>query len=228
MKPKNKHQRRILFTNDAKLAIRRKPAATMASASEAPAEPAAEELQVTLEGYAIVWNALSDDRGGFRVRLLPGSAKFVDRVHALFHHDYKAILGATENATLRISSDNVGVKVEIDLPDTCCARDVAELVEDKYVRGMSFSMLFDPAPESSTKNEGDIEIEEVSSFWCDEITVTAIPSFTTTSICLQDEVDPDDAAESPAATPATETVTASARTEQTIRLEQLRLANLEI
>src|SRR5206468_3228136 len=147
---------------------RRPPAATMAAGQ------VADEPQVTLEGYAMVWNTLSSDRGGFRVRLLPGSAKFTPEVHALFHHDFRAILGATGNATLRLTSDDVGVKVEIDLPDTSTARDVAELVEDQYVRGMSFSMLYDPPVESSTKNEGGIEIMEVSSFTCDEVTVTAV------------------------------------------------------
>src|SRR5437762_3370509 len=177
MQTSSNNQRRTIFTTDAKLAIRRKPAPTMAAQTPGQTpEEAAEEPQVTLEGYAMVWNTLSDDRGGYRVRLLPGSAKFTDQVHALFHHDFRAILGATGNQTLRIASDDVGVKVEIDLPDTSCARDVAELVEDQYVRGMSFSMLFDPAPEYTTKNEGDIEIQEVSSFLCDEVTVTAIPS----------------------------------------------------
>jgi HK97 family phage prohead protease len=173
----------------------------------------------------MVWNVLSDDRGGFRVRLLPGSAKFVERSHALFHHSYQSILGAKENGTLRITPDDFGVKVEIDLPDTQTARDVAKLVEDKYVRGMSFSMLFDPKPEFTTKSEGGIEIQEVSSFSCDEVTVTAIPSFTETTIGLAGEQDADDKSDTAA---APEPVQASARVEQTIRLERLRLENMRI
>lgn len=218
-----KHEKkRVLFTTDAKLAIRRQPRATMAAA-ETPAEEQAEEQKVTLEGYAMVWNTLSDDRGGYRVRLLPDSAKFTDEVHALFHHDFRAILGATGNGTLRLSSDNVGVKIEIDLPDTQCARDVAELVEDKYVRGMSFSMLWQGIEYDVKDADTDNEVMEVKSFLCDEVTVTAIPSFTSTAIGLKDDQDPDDDEEE-TAEPAD---TAHARIEQTIRLEQFRLDALQ-
>lgn len=218
----NNDNRRTVFTTDAKLAIRRKPAATMAAA--APGEQTAEQKsQVTLEGYAMVWNTLSSDRGGFRVRLLPGSAKFTEEVHALFHHDFRAILGATGNSTLRVSSDDIGVKVEIDLPDTSTARDVAELVEDKYVRGMSFSMLWDGIEYDVKDADTDDEVMEVKSFLCDEVTVTAIPSFTDTSIGVQgaDAADPTNPTE-PKADPA------YARIEQTIRLERLRLENMRL
>jgi HK97 family phage prohead protease len=221
MKSSTNQQRRTVFTTDAKLAIRRAPAATMAAGSD---ETPADEPKVTLEGYAMVWNTLSSDRGGFRVKLLPGSAKFTPEVHALFHHDFRAILGATGNNTLRLSSDNVGVKVEIDLPDTQCAADVAELVEDKYVRGMSFSMLWDGIEYDVRDADTDDEVMEVKSFLCDEVTVTAIPSFTDTTIGLKDgQADADD--EQPA---ESKPEPAYARIEQTIRLERLRLENLTL
>ncbi len=219
---KSSSNKRILFTTDAKLAIFR--TTPPAPAPGQTAEEQAEEPKVTLQGYAIVWNSLSDDRGGFQVRLLPGSAKFMDPTHALFHHNYQAILGATGNGTLRLTPDDVGVKVEIDLPDTNCAEDVAELVEDKYVRGMSFSMRLDKPLESINKNENGVEVMEVSSFFCDEVTVTAIPSFTDTAIGLKDDADPDDD-EPEAPTPP---ATASARIEQSNRLERLRLDNLTL
>src|SRR5690348_9687081 len=66
MQPESTQQRRIMFTTDAKLAIRRKPAAKMAADSSAqPADASADEPTVMLEGYAMVWGSLSDDRGGY-------------------------------------------------------------------------------------------------------------------------------------------------------------------
>ncbi len=215
----NEKQRRVVFTQDAKLAIRRTPAVTMAARTSAAPVDDQTESAVTLSGYAITWNTLSDDRGGYRVRLVPGSAKFTPAVHALFHHDFRAILGATGNGTLRITPDDVGVKVEIDLPDTYCAADVAELVEDKYVTGMSFSMLLDDNYASESITEGGIDIEQVTSFLCDEVTVTAIPAFTYTSIGVQSDSD-DESDDEP--------VAPFARIEQSIRLDRLRLETLEI
>jgi HK97 family phage prohead protease len=136
----------------------------------------------TLSGYAIRWNSLSDDRGGYKVRLLPGSAKFITPTMALFHHDFAAIIGNTANNTLRILPDDVGVKVEIDLPNTTLGRDVAELVEKGYVGGMSFAMVSSPTFTMKTEGPDKQQVMEVSAFEADEVTVTAIPSFADTSI----------------------------------------------
>ena len=48
----NKPTKRVVFTNDAKFAV---------------SDPKSGKL--TLSGYAIVWDALSNDRGGYQVRL---------------------------------------------------------------------------------------------------------------------------------------------------------------
>src|SRR5690554_4679076 len=109
------NDRRIIFTRDSQFAVKRE-----------------QGKPTTLTGYALVWNALSDDRGGYRVRLKPDSAKFATPTLALFQHNFRDVIGNTENGTLRIMPDTFGVKVEIDLPDTTTGRDVAELVGKKY------------------------------------------------------------------------------------------------
>lgn len=162
----SKLNRRILFTDDARFAVS-KPAGDTA-------KPA------TLTGYAIVYNTLSSDRGGYKVRLLPGSATFELPALALFQHDYRAVIGNTENGSLRFVHDDHGVKVEIDLPDTNAGRDTLELVTKKYVRGMSFAMVdLTDAVESTENGE---TILNVSKFTADEVTITPIPSFTETTI----------------------------------------------
>ena len=177
-----KGTKKTLFTAQPNLAVTRKTFAKTGAGAEA----AEGEEQITLTGYAIIWNALSDDRGGFQVRFLQGSPRFATPTMGLFHHDYRAILGNTGNGSLRIMPDQIGVKVEIDLPNTTQAADVAELVEDKYVTGMSFSMLWDDVLVTTDRTENGVEIMEVSAFTCDEVTVTAIPSFTQTSIGVQE------------------------------------------
>lgn len=174
---KQHDQRRIVFNANAKLAMKKKPEKFTAGNASAGAD--AGEWQATLEGYALVWNTLSDDRGGYKVRLAPGSAKFTTPTLALFHHDFRHIIGNTENGTLRLFPDDIGVRVEIDLPDTTTGHDVAELVEDKYVRGMSFSMI---PGEFAESEENGVTIITATSFTVDEVTVTGIPSFVSTSI----------------------------------------------
>lgn len=152
--------RRLFYTNaDARLAV----------------APALDGRPTTLTGYALVWNTLSSDRGGYKVRLRKDSARFAVPTHALFHHDFSAVLGSTGNGTLRLSPDDYGVRAEIDVPDTTLGRDVAELVRRGDVRGMSFAMVDDPV--ATTVTEGGTKIVDATSFLVDEVTITAVPAF---------------------------------------------------
>ncbi len=214
MDPTQQHQnnqpaRRRVFTRNATFTVKR-----FAATADKPAAGA------TLTGYALKWNDLSDDRGGYQVRLLPGSATFTDPTMALFHHDFASVIGNTQNGTLRITPDDVGVKVDIDLPDTTMGRDVAELVDKGYVQGMSFAMV--DAPKFAMKTEGKQQIMEISAFTADEVTVTAIPSFTTTSIEI--------AAPAPEAEPITASKKSSNKAQdrdaQGWKSEKYRLAGL--
>lgn len=146
----------------------------------APATAATGRI-ATLSGYAIVWNVLSGDRGGYKVRLLPGSASFATPTLALHGHDFNQVIGNTKNRTLRVFPDSIGVRVEIDLPSTTLGRDLFELIGRGYVGGMSFQMDGGPL-RSAERVEGGQKIVDVSSFLCNEVTVTAIPAFASTSI----------------------------------------------
>ncbi len=171
----------------------------------------------TLVGYAIVWDAISDDRGGFAVKCVRDSVTFAQPTLALFHHDFRAVLGNTDNNTLRLTSDDHGIKCEIDLPDTSVARDVAELVGKQYVRGMSFSMLFDGLEYDVENADTPDEVQVVKSFNCDEVTITAIPAFTETEIAVAGDDQP--------AEPA---LAAASRVDDGIRLAKLRLGMMSL
>lgn len=216
--------KRVLFTASPSLKVKRQ---TFAAGENGAAAGGGEKT--TLSGYAILWNQLSDDRGGFFVRFLPGSVHFATPTFAIFHHDFRVILGSTANSTLRLTSDDVGVRVEIDLPATTQAADVATLVDGGYVSGMSFSMLYDDILVTTNKTENGQDIVEVSAFTCDEVTVTAIPAFTATSITVKtaDKPAPDRPAEASVETPRTENH-ASARAAHALRLQQMKLNHLSL
>lgn len=212
-------QKRILFTAKPTLKVSRQ--AFIASQQDGAAGGSD---KTTLTGYAILWNQLSDDRGGFFVRFLPGSVHFADPTMAIFHHDFRYVLGNTQNGSLRLLPDDTGVKVEIDLPATTQAADVATLVDGGYVGGMSFSMLYDDTLVTTTKTENGLEILEVSAFTCDEVTVTAIPSFSATSISVKsDAADSGDTEDSTPQQLTRYAREAPERAAQAIKLQQLQL-----
>jgi uncharacterized protein len=213
--PQQQPNKRIVFIDTAKLAVRR------AKFDASGKESSDGQERTTLAGLAIPWNVLSGDKGGFQVRFLPNSATFAAPTLALFHHDYKGVLGSTANNTLRMSFDASGVSVEIDLPDTTTAADVATLVDGGYIKGLSFSMLYNDVLESTQINEGGATILQVAKFTCDEITVTAIPSFADTNVQIKaDAAQSDGEAQQYSAAPE--------RVAQALKLEQMKLASIQL
>lgn len=147
--------------------------------------------RATLTGYAMVWGATSGERytargDVYKVRLLPNSAVFQKPTAALYHHSFRDFLGSTADGSVRLSSDDVGVKSEIDLPDTTLGRDLEWLVGHGRIRGMSFAMIAAPGSYSVSKEDG-IEIRSFSNFEVDEVTITPIPAFIETSIGVKSD-----------------------------------------
>lgn len=62
-----------------------------------------------------------------------------DDVVAVVNHDMTQLLGRTSSGTLRLSSRNDGLWMELDLPDTQIGRDVRTLVSRGDLAGMSFT-----------------------------------------------------------------------------------------
>lgn len=181
--------KRHIYTAAKLAAVKRTTMARTGNASNA-GEADEQEGQITLSGYAMVWNTLSDDRGGYVVRLKPGSPRFYTPTVALFGHNWESVLGNTANQTLRLIADDHGLRVDMDLPATTTANDVAELVEDQYVAGMSFSMIQDDAFKAEEIEENGQTILEVTSFLCDEVSVLVDPAFVDTQIEVAADQEP--------------------------------------
>ncbi len=102
---------------------------------------AAEGKARQVTGHAAVFNITTDIGGWFKERVLPGAFKESigqDDIRALFNHDPNIVLGRNKAGTLRLSEDEVGLAIEIDLPDTQAARDLAISMERGDVTQMSF------------------------------------------------------------------------------------------
>lgn len=108
----------------------------------------ADDGQVTVAGYAAVFDSASEDLGGFVEVLKQGAFRKALNagadVRLLINHEGLP-LARTKNDTLRLSEDPKGLHIEADLSDTALARDLTAALERGDVDQMSFA--FTVAPE---------------------------------------------------------------------------------
>ena len=96
-----------------------------------------------IEGL-IPYNQRSEDMGFFEY-ITPSAfnktlADGAD-VRAFQNHDPSKLLGRVKNGSLRLRSDEFGLHIECDLPETEYARDAYNLIRDGYNTGMSFGFV---------------------------------------------------------------------------------------
>lgn len=121
-------------------------------------------------GYAAVFNRSSEDLGGFTESVAPGAFDKTLReadVVALWNHDEQDLLGRTSARTLRLATDDVGLRYEIDLPDTTAGRDLGVLLERGDVRGSSFAFrtiadVWEEDEESIHRTLKEVQLYDVS------------------------------------------------------------------
>ena len=101
-----------------------------------------------LTGYAILWNAESrtiHEQGRvFTERIAKGAFDAsidnkTDDIKLYYNHDSSMPLARTRNGSLRLASDEKGLRFEADLPETTLGNDVRELLRTGTLSGeMSF------------------------------------------------------------------------------------------
>lgn len=155
--------------------------------------PLAEPLELdtekgkTLRGYAIVYNSLSRDLGGFKERFMPGSVSNTIKsglLIAVQDHDDSKPLGSQEGGTLRTKETSKGLYVEIDLPDTSYVRDMEAMHKNGDYKGLSFK--FAPAQGGYVwKRENGETIHEVREAKLDHISPVIRPAYAATSMSIR-------------------------------------------
>jgi len=138
-----------------------------------------------ISGYAAVFNKWSEDLGWFREKIAPGA--FADALEksdtvALFNHDSNLVLGRTSNGTLRLKEDEVGLHMEVDLPDTQAANDLYKLVERGDIKQQSFGFIVEENEWRYGKN-GELDertITRVSDLF--DVSPVTYPAYPDTSV----------------------------------------------
>ena len=149
----------------------------------------ADDGTATLRGYAAVFGSLSEPIAGmFRERIVAGAFKRTLKedgdVFALWQHDSSMPLARKSKGTLRMSEDDRGLSVEIDLPDTSYGRDAAEAVRSGLVDKMSFgfSVPAGGARMLDERSEDGYPIRELNDIELYEVSPVTFPAYPDTSL----------------------------------------------
>lgn len=136
----------------------------------------------SISGYAATYNTLSQDLGGFREIIRPGSIQPHTDVRALLGHERANLLGRTKSGTLKLNLDEKGVGFSLELPNTTLGRDVAEMLQRGDYDSMSFG--FKTTKDVwSTSSEGTIR--ELHGIDLREISIVAEPAYSGTSVSVR-------------------------------------------
>jgi len=140
----------------------------------------------TIEGYAAVFDSLSEDLGNFREIIAAGSFKRTLKagadVRALVDHDPSKILGRNKAGTLTLREDDHGLKVRIKPPDTTAGRDVVESLRRGDLDQMSFA--FSVVSDSWQTIDGE-EVRTITDVDLHDVSVVAYGAYTDTTVAVR-------------------------------------------
>jgi len=148
-----------------------------------------EDAKPVISGYAIVFNKLSEDLGGFREQVAPGACTRAiqeDDIRAAFNHDPNYILGRNKSGTLQLAEDNKGVRFTIDpLPDTQWCRDLQVSIGRGDINQCSFKFsTIKDAWDNSTKNVVRT-LQDIRLF---DVSIVTYPAYPQTSVKVRDYI----------------------------------------
>lgn len=138
-------------------------------------------------GYALKYNTLSQNLGGFVERIAPGTfdKSLADQIDVLarFQHDDLFLLGRTSTGSLRLANDAVGLDYEVDMPDTDYARNLAALAERGDVAHSSFA--FRTLEDSWSVTDNGFPLRTLQQAVLVDVAPVVTPAYTDTSSGLR-------------------------------------------
>jgi uncharacterized protein len=140
-----------------------------------------EDGKRTLTGYAVKWEKKSHILGFFRkFREQFKKGAFADSLgkddqRFLWSHDTSKVLGRTKNNTLRLTEDNVGLRFELDLPDTTLGDDTYKSIKRGDVDGVSFGFRMES--HEIEEPDDDLMLRTVTKAKLLEVSAVAFPAY---------------------------------------------------
>jgi HK97 family phage prohead protease len=132
---------------------------------------------MSFTGYAAVFNSDSEPLP-FIERIAPGAFKRSlqsrNEVKLLWNHDAGEPLASVRGGTLKLTEDEIGLRVEATLANTSRGKDVAELIRSKTIDSMSFGF-------SVIKDSWQGEVRTLEAVRLFETSIVSWPAYTATA-----------------------------------------------
>jgi len=139
----------------------------------------------TVEGYASVFNSMSEDLGGFREIILPGAFSNVldNDVRALYNHDSNYLLARTTSGTLELKEDDKGLYYRFEMPNTSYGNDMLELFRRGDLSQSSFGFTVEKDSWRMEQGQHVRYIERVGSLF--DVSPVVYPAYASASSGLR-------------------------------------------
>lgn len=150
---------------------------------------AALDAAPSLGGYALKWDTLSQNLGGYvetiRLDAVDDATVRGERgdVVARYQHDDVFLLGRLVSDTLRLGKDGTGLDYDVDLPDTTYARDIAALAARGDLRHSSFA--FRTLEDDWAMTDQGFPLRELRSIQLVDVAPVVNPAYLDTSTGLR-------------------------------------------
>ncbi|MDG0843375.1 HK97 family phage prohead protease [Staphylococcus equorum] len=138
-----------------------------------------------VEGYALRFNTLSNDLGGFVETISPQALKDTDLtdVRCLIDHDSSKVLGRTASETLSLNIDDEGLYFRCQLPDTSYSRDLYENIRLGNINQCSFGFILDEDGDTIEKRDDGLfkrTLNKIKSLF--DVSVVTFPAYQDTDV----------------------------------------------
>src|SRR5699024_7189924 len=146
---------------------------------------ATDDEQMTVEGYELRFNKLSNDLGGFVEEISPEALKEADLsdVRALIDHDSSKVLGRTTSETLELTVDDEGLYFRCQLPNTSYAKDLYENIRLGNINQCSFGFILDEDGDSFEKRDDGLfkrTLRKIKSLF--DVSIVTYPAYDDTDV----------------------------------------------
>ena len=135
-------------------------------------------------GYGSVFNTLSNELGGFREIIAKGAfeGRLNDDVRFLINHEGLP-LARTTNGTLRLSTDERGLKYEAKVANTSTGRDLIELMRNGTINQSSFAFVVEDDSWEVREGVNIRTINKVSRLY--DVSAVTYPAYEEASVALR-------------------------------------------
>lgn len=146
---------------------------------------AVDDEKMIVEGYALRFNTLSNDLGGFVEEISPEALKEADLsdVRCLIDHDSSKVLGRTTSETLELKVDDEGLYFRTQLPNTTYAKDLYENIRLGNINQCSFGFILDENGDEFEKREDGLfkrTLRKIKSLF--DVSIVTYPAYNDTQV----------------------------------------------